>query len=101
MISKIREAAFDPKQTVRRLGLRAGRIVGSRQYRKFIVLARSRTGSNLLTSMLNSLWSIAAHGEILSWTRGRTLEDVLADAFCRYPHYVKAVGFKIFYYHPQ
>ena len=101
MIDKLRSALRNPKTAVRHLALYLGKYTGNRGYRKFIVLARSRTGSNLLISILNSPWSIVARGEIFSRLNGRTPETSLANVFCRHPQYVKAVGFKIFYYHPQ
>src|SRR5690606_26460474 len=69
--------------------------------RKFIVLSRSRTGSNLLISFLNSHPNIRARGEMFARLNGKNCKDVLARGFARQPFYVKATGFKIFYYHPM
>ena len=69
-------------------------------YRKFVVLTRSRTGSNLVIDMLKSHPSVHAKGEILGRLAGRSCEEVLAGVFHDYPPEVRAVGFKLFYYHP-
>lgn len=65
------------------------------------MLSRSRTGSNLLISLLNSHPHIKAEGEIFSKLNGKNYKEVLAKAFSKQPYFVKAKGFKIFYYHPQ
>jgi LPS sulfotransferase NodH len=75
--------------------------VGHRRFRRFIVMSRSRTGSNLLMSLLNSHPNIHAEGEVFSHLRGRPYTRVLARTFARQAFFVKAKGFKIFYYHPQ
>jgi LPS sulfotransferase NodH len=74
---------------------------GHTRFRRFIVLSRSRTGSNLLTSLLSQHPNIHAKGEVFSRLHGRAHTKVLASVFRRQPFYVKAAGFKIFYYHPQ
>jgi LPS sulfotransferase NodH len=74
---------------------------GTSEYKKFIVLSRSRTGSTMLISLLNSHPNICAEGEIFSKLNGRRSQDVLAKVFSRQPRFIKARGFKIFYYHPQ
>jgi LPS sulfotransferase NodH len=74
---------------------------GHSDYKKFIVLSRSRTGSTMLISFLNSHPNICAEEEIFGLLNGRRSKDVLAKVFSRQPHFIKARGFKIFYYHPQ
>lgn len=76
------------------------KLLGYFGYKKFIVLTRSRTGSNMLVSMLNSHPSICAKGEIFVQLKGRSVEEVLSSVYSKYPRSIKAVGFKIFYYHP-
>ena len=76
------------------------KICGHQNYLKFIVLTRSRVGSNLLRYMLNSHHCIHAYGEIFSTLNGKNVHNVYSKIFCRHPKYIKAVGFKIFYYHP-
>ncbi len=68
--------------------------------KKFIVLTRSRTGSNMLLSLLRSHPNIRAEGEILNRLKGRNFQDIISTAFSKQPFYVKAKGFKVFYYHP-
>ncbi len=74
--------------------------IGHRDFRRFVVLSRSRTGSNLLISMLSSHPRIHAKGELLRRLDGRDPARVLGGVFGRQPFYVKAAGFKMFYYHP-
>jgi len=75
--------------------------IGHRNYRSFVVLSRSRTGSNMLIQSLNSHPRIAADYEIFGKLDGRREEDILAHTFSKQPFYISAKGFKIFYYHPQ
>lgn len=74
---------------------------GNKDYKRFIVLSRSRTGSNMLISFLNSHSQIFAHGEIFSKLNGKNYKEVLNGSFSKQPRKLKAVGFKIFYYHPR
>jgi LPS sulfotransferase NodH len=71
-----------------------------KNYTRFIVLTRSRTGSNMLISCLNSHPAIHAESEIFARLNGRSNEEILDSVFCRQGRSIKAVGFKIFYYHP-
>lgn len=96
-------------------------LFGHSRYTPFIVLGRSRVGSNLLRGLLNTHPQIVAFGEVfrditnLDWdhigyfqTRSvtelaqrdpaRFLETRLLG---RYPTSVRAVGFKLFYYHAR
>lgn len=90
----------NPKKAVTVMGHKLLATFGHNKFRRFIVLSRSRTGSNMLISFLNSHPNIYAEGEIFRKLSGRNYKDVLAKAFARQPFYVKAKGFKIFYYHP-
>ena len=101
MIKKFQKAVNDPQMTLKLLQIRSGIFRGQKQYKRFILLSRSRTGSNLLISMFNSHPSVYAEGEIFSWLKGRSEKQILNRIFASYPGYIKAVGFKIFYYHPQ
>lgn len=94
-------------------------LTGRKDYTKFIILGRSRVGSNLLRGLLNAHSQISAFGEIFrnindtDWdhtgyfqtpnTVTMLQEDsakfIRQKLFGRYPRYVKALGFKIFYYH--
>lgn len=90
-------------------------------YRKFLILGRSRTGSNFLRGLLASRGGITVLGEIfknpekVEWgTKGFPVrpgaerlyrEDPVAflqkDIFRPVPDSVEALGFKLFYYHAQ
>lgn len=75
-------------------------LCGTRNYQKFIVLSRSRTGSNLLISLLNSHPNIQVSGEVFVRLDGQDYQTILARQFARQPWNIDARGFKLFYYHP-
>jgi len=75
-------------------------VAGHRNYVKFIVLTRSRTGSNLLLSFLNSHPNVFSEGEIFARLHGTDPLRRLAQVFAMQPLHLCAKGFKIFYYHP-
>ncbi len=75
--------------------------VGDTDFQKFIILSRSRTGSNLLRSLLRSHPKIEVDKEILSRLGGQNHRDIVAKAFGKQPSFIQAKGFKFFYYHPQ
>ncbi|MDQ1456582.1 MAG: hypothetical protein QOH28_2202 [Actinomycetota bacterium] len=77
-----------------------GFLPGQRQFRKFVVVSRARTGSNLLISLLNSHPRVDARGELFRRMNGQSVESRLDQVFRRRPRRIEAVGFKIFYYHP-
>jgi len=92
------------KRTIRlgMISLRNGfyRLFGSKNYGKFIIITRSRTGSNLLISLLNSHPEIEAYGEMFNQLHGLTSEWIWNSIFGFKSSSVKFVRFKIFYYHP-
>lgn len=69
-------------------------------FQRFIVLSRSRTGSNMLLSFLNSHPNIHAEGEVFNRLNGRSYREILSRVFADQPSRILAKGFKIFYYHP-
>jgi LPS sulfotransferase NodH len=75
-------------------------VLGSREYVKFIILTRSRTGSNLLIDYLNSHGKIFARSEIFRHLKGRDWRAILRTVYRKHPFFTKATGFKIFYGHP-
>lgn len=75
-------------------------IIGQRRYQRFIVLSRSRTGSNLLVNFLNSHHAIYCENEIFQRLGEQRAEERLKQVYSREPFYIRAKGFKIFYYHP-
>ena len=100
--SKLALKAFrHPRKAAYLASYSALSIVGHRDFVRFIVLARSRTGSNLVISSLNSHPQVRCDGEILNKLNGRRFEKVLSHTFGKQPSFIRARGFKIFYYHPQ
>jgi len=73
---------------------------GGKDYTKFIVITRSRTGSNLLMSLLDSHPNIIAKGELFRSLDDKSCKEVWDNTFTNMPKNVKYFGFKIFYYHP-
>lgn len=73
---------------------------GVKDFERFIILSRARTGSTLLQLMLNSHPAIHAKSEIFTRLYGSSVETVFNDIFAPHPKSIKAVGFKIFYNHP-
>jgi LPS sulfotransferase NodH len=96
-------------------------LFGHREYTPFVVLGRSRVGSNLLRSLLNAHPHVTAFGEVfrkineLDWDHVGYFQSASASAlverdpvrfldtqlFGRYPRAIQAVGFKLFYYHAR
>ena len=99
-LRSINKAIGNPKETFKKLSIKLFCNFGSLNYRRFIVLTRSRTGSTMLISFLNSHPNIHAEGEIFRKLNGRNYKDILVKTFARQPCYIKAKGFKIFYFHP-
>jgi LPS sulfotransferase NodH len=74
---------------------------GHRAARRFVVVTRSRSGSNMLLSMLNSHPAIEARGEVFAHIGAEDAPHVVAKLFAsRVPREVEAIGCKCFYYHP-
>ena len=96
----LQKSLKNPAKALRYLVNRVLAVCGHKDFRKFIVLSRSRTGSNLLLSYLNSHPRVFAKGEIFQQLRGRDCKKILASVFNRQPRHIQAAGFKIFYYHP-
>jgi LPS sulfotransferase NodH len=78
----------------------AGLAPGHHDYRRFVIVARARTGSNLLVSLLRSHPRVDARGELLLRLDGATVPQRLEEIYGRKPRHIRAVGFKCFYYHP-
>lgn len=97
------------------------RWAGQADYTRFIILGRSRVGSNLLRGLLNDHSQIMVMGELfqnkneIGWAMegfpgdGRTTAMFLQQPvrflerkmWRNYPQGITAVGFKIFYYHAR
>jgi LPS sulfotransferase NodH len=120
-IRKMRNIKQQWHPYLRNLALDTGIMGGSKTYAKFVVLGRSRVGSNLLLSLLNAHSRVVAFGEILGDPNNinvkipvdiqsiRTFTSMPKDpvrflekeVFRTFPAHISAVGFKIFYYHAQ
>lgn len=68
------------------------------KYDKFVVITRSRTGSNLLISLLDSHEDIIAYGEKFQRLGKNNSSQIYNTIFPIESN--KIIGFKIFYYHP-
>lgn len=75
-------------------------IYGNKDYDKFVVITRARTGSNFLVSSLNSHPNILANRELFRVLNGKSCAQVWEKTFSNKPKNINVVGFKIFYYHP-
>mgnify|MGYP001053021869 CR=1 FL=1 len=100
IINKLIKAIKNPKKAFSIIRYNIFKIIGNNDFKRFIVLSRSRTGSNMLLEFLNSHPRIYIQGEIFSKLNGRNYKNVLNSVFSKQPYYIKATGFKIFYYHP-
>jgi LPS sulfotransferase NodH len=96
-------------------------LYGQSDYTPFVIVGRSRVGSNLLRTLLNAHPQIATYGEIfrdsscfdwdhLGYFQSRTMRSLIrrdpvrfvdAKVLGRYPSLYRAVGFKLFYYHAR
>lgn len=78
------------------------RFLGRNRYKRFAVLAHARTGSNFLLTGLSQLGCVRMHHEVFAGhnrTMGENFHSILSDVFKKEPPGIKAVGFKVFYYH--
>ena len=66
----------------RRLSLHLGKTIGDKDYRSFIVLGRSRVGSNLLNSFLNQQKQVIAHSELAGKLSGKSPKKLLDEIYC-------------------
>ena len=71
-----------------------------KKYTKFIVLGRSRTGSNFLISLLRTHPEIIAHNDLFKRLAQKSCTEIWGETFTKKTRKIKYVGFKIFYYHP-
>lgn len=111
------------QEALARTALRARAILGGRGYRRFVIVGVARTGSTLLTNLLNAQGRVLAFGELfrgdgaIGWDRWpfyslqsprllrlhetRPLEFLEGEVFRNWPRAIQAVGFKLFYYHAR
>ncbi len=101
MLDKFRYAINNPQSFLLKQAYKCFKPFGHNNYKRFIILARARTGSNLLISYLRSHPQVHAEAlEIFSKLNGRNHTKILSDTFSKQPFYVKAAGFKMMYNHP-
>lgn len=101
------------------LAIKMGLLKGSKDYTRFIILGRSRTGSNFLRGFLKNHPQVISLGEIFRETdriefdspqysaTSRVLATYQSDpisfldkyVFRKFRPEIAAVGFKLFYYH--
>lgn len=75
-------------------------LLGHRDYKKFVIISRSRTGSTLLMALLNKHSNIICKGELFKRLDTKSCLTIWNDLFSKRPKKIKYVGCKIFYYHP-
>lgn len=85
------------------------RLFKGKNYTKFVVVARPRTGSNMLLNSLRTHPNVQVFGEILRGGADTATKEAVKrsaknyfeeNIFKRYAESIRAVGFKIFYQHP-
>lgn len=98
--SRILRVGADPRLLAKSaLWLLSG-VAAHTGFGPFIILARTRTGSNLLVSYLNCHFGVAAQGELCLYRAGRSIDSCLRPAFGPRPRCVQVSGFRVFYEHP-
>ncbi len=76
-------------------------LFGTKNYQKIIIISRSRSGSNLLISLLNSHSKIKMEGELFKRMDGHLdIQDLWDAVFANQSKNIDFYGCKIFYYHP-
>lgn len=98
---KLRRVLFEPGKAVAAVSTSALSFVGQHRYQPFLILTRSRTGSNMLVQYLNSHRQISCAYEVLAKLDGRSGPDLVRRIYGRQPFFIRARGFKTFYYHPM
>jgi LPS sulfotransferase NodH len=98
---KLRRIVLEPDKTATAISAAALSLVGQRQYLPFLILTRDRTGSNMLVQYLNSHRQISCAYEVLGKLEGRSGPDLIRRIYGRQPFFIRARGFKVFYYHPM
>lgn len=76
------------------------RLFGRKDYKKFVVICHSRTGSSLLLSLLDSHRDIVAYQERFGHIRKKDSEIIYKQTFPP-KSMSKWIGFKLIYYHPN
>ena len=116
----LREQLYSTYFSLLHLGQDAKLLPGQADYTRFMILGRSRTGSTLLLRSLKTHPQVVCYGELfrndtINWQAqlGRVThsqyQTYLANpvhflqerVYRRQPVSIRAVGFKLFYYHAQ
>ncbi len=75
-------------------------LFGDRNYKKFVIISDSRTGSTLLMHLLNLHPQIITFGEEFKYLGDSSCSQVWNYIFRKRPGKINWVGFKLFYNHP-
>lgn len=84
-----------------RLKTQKDQIFGDHNYKKFVIISDSRTGSTLLMDYLNSHPNIIALGEEFRDLGSNSCQNLWNAIFRKKSKKIKGVGFKLFYHHPR
>lgn len=86
------------KQTVKAV---LTKVLGNNDYAKIVVITQARTGSTFLLSLLRCHPKIEFEGEVFRLLNGNSCKEIWNRIFAKRLPWIKYVGFKIFYYHPD
>lgn len=75
-------------------------LFGDKNYKKFVIISQSRTGSTFLMALLNNHENIICEGELFKNLNGNSCKLVWDNFFSKKPKKIQQVGFKLFYSHP-
>ncbi|MDT0650821.1 sulfotransferase [Autumnicola edwardsiae] len=75
-------------------------MYGDKNYEKYVIISRSRTGSTWLMTLLRYHPNLICEGEIFKHLRGKSCLQIWNEFFHKKPKRIKQVGFKLFYNHP-
>jgi len=120
-VQKVKNLFGLNESKTRAIGLQLGLLKGRTDFTRFIILGRSRTGSNFLRGLISSHPAVLSMGEIFRnrdeidfdhpdyRVSDKVLELYKSDpaafletvVFRKVPVQYQAVGFKLFYYHAR
>ncbi len=99
---KIKRIIGEPGKACQEIQFRFLSSLGHLNYKPFLILTRDRTGSNMLVQYLNSHPHIRCEYERLGLlSSGDSGPKLVKKIYAKQPFYIKAKGFKVFYYHPM
>lgn len=77
------------------------RLLGTNDFKMFVIISRPRSGSTWLVTLLNSHPNCITRGELFRHPTGSDAKSMYYRQFHRkWTRKVELVGFKIFYHHP-